>query len=229
MLGLSDVPHRVVATYLYEVPLSVKRLERRRGMTIVRALAADWQVGGTMIWQTRLPDRHQRRQHRRGAGAPGSRGRRRPAAAGGSVGLVRRPDGGDAAERPRHHAAEPDLSQIQPRRVRRPRRHDAERGGRRGSGPGTATRRRPTTSIRTDARFNIDISLRRDFPIAEYRLEVGVDVMNVLNHTQFNGAYAGGLGGTVPRRRTRRSASFRGWATPPISVPAAWARTIRGR
>ncbi len=29
------------------------------------------------------------------------------------------------------------------------------------------------------------------------RLEIGADAMNILNHTQFSGAYAGGLGGTV--------------------------------
>src|SRR5258708_37004257 len=51
--------------------------------------------------------------------------------------------------------------------------------------------------IRTDSRFNVDMSIKRQFPIAKYQLEIGADIMNVLNHTQFSGSYAGGLGGTA--------------------------------
>jgi hypothetical protein len=51
--------------------------------------------------------------------------------------------------------------------------------------------------IRTDSRFNIDMSLRRTFRLSpSMAIDVGLDAMNVLNHTQFNGAYAGGLGNT---------------------------------
>ena len=51
--------------------------------------------------------------------------------------------------------------------------------------------------IRTDNRFNIDLSIRRDFRLASRRrIDIGLDVMNVLNHTQFSGSYTGGLGGT---------------------------------
>ena len=51
--------------------------------------------------------------------------------------------------------------------------------------------------IRTDSRVNIDISVRRRIPIATTSLEFGVDVNNVLNHTQFSGVYTGNLGGTT--------------------------------
>ena len=52
--------------------------------------------------------------------------------------------------------------------------------------------------FRTDNRFNIDMSIRRTFGLANgVQLEVGADAMNVLNHTQFSGSYVGGLGGTV--------------------------------
>ena len=52
--------------------------------------------------------------------------------------------------------------------------------------------------FRTDNRFNIDLSIRRAFDIANgVQLEFGADAMNVLNHTQFSGAYTGALGGTV--------------------------------
>jgi hypothetical protein len=52
--------------------------------------------------------------------------------------------------------------------------------------------------FRTDNRFNIDMSVRRSFSLLQgMELEVGADAMNVLNHTQFSGAYTGNLGGTV--------------------------------
>ena len=52
--------------------------------------------------------------------------------------------------------------------------------------------------IRTDNRFNIDMSIRREFALPNaMRLELGADAMNILNHTQFSGSYTGALGGTV--------------------------------
>jgi hypothetical protein len=52
--------------------------------------------------------------------------------------------------------------------------------------------------IRTDNRFNIDMSIRREFGLPNgQRLELGVDAMNILNLTQFSGSYIGALGGTV--------------------------------
>ena len=53
--------------------------------------------------------------------------------------------------------------------------------------------------IRTDTRFNIDMSIRRKFAAdPRWPSTSACDAMNVLNHTQFNGAYAGALGGTNP-------------------------------
>ena len=41
--------------------------------------------------------------------------------------------------------------------------------------------------IRTDNRFNIDLSIRRTFTLPQaMTLEVGADAMNILNHTQFS-------------------------------------------
>ena len=52
--------------------------------------------------------------------------------------------------------------------------------------------------IRTDNRFNIDMSIRREFALPNaMRVELAADAMNVLNHTQFNTSYTGALGGTV--------------------------------
>jgi hypothetical protein len=52
--------------------------------------------------------------------------------------------------------------------------------------------------LRTDNRFNIDMSIRREFGLPHaMRVELAADAMNVLNHTQFSGSYTGALGGTV--------------------------------
>ena len=52
--------------------------------------------------------------------------------------------------------------------------------------------------IRTDNRFNIDMSIRRTFGVANgMNLDIGADAINVLNHTQFSGSYVGGLGATI--------------------------------
>ena len=52
--------------------------------------------------------------------------------------------------------------------------------------------------LRGPGRFNIDLSLRRTFSIRErVKLEISADATNVLNHTEYNGNYGGGLGSTV--------------------------------
>jgi hypothetical protein len=52
--------------------------------------------------------------------------------------------------------------------------------------------------LRGPGRFNVDLSLRRSFSIFErVKLEISADASNVLNHTQYNGNFNGGLGNTV--------------------------------
>ena len=52
--------------------------------------------------------------------------------------------------------------------------------------------------LRSDNRFNIDMSIRREFRLPnQMAFEIGADVMNLLNNAQFNGAYNGGLGATI--------------------------------
>src|SRR5690606_34188609 len=54
--------------------------------------------------------------------------------------------------------------------------------------------------FRTDARFNIDMSIKRTFQLAGGPvLEIGADIMNVLNTDQFSGSYSGNLGNTNTR------------------------------
>ena len=59
-------------------------------------------------------------------------------------------------------------------------------------------------------------------------LDIGADAINVLNHTQFSGAYIGGLGATI----TTPSPALGlvpGWATPRTTAPEAWRPTTRAR
>ena len=43
----------------------------------------------------------------------------------------------------------------------------------------------------------MDLSLRRSFPIRErFRVQIAADATNLLNHTELNGSYNGGLGST---------------------------------
>jgi hypothetical protein len=51
--------------------------------------------------------------------------------------------------------------------------------------------------MRGMARYNVDFSLRRAFPIHErYRIDISAEVSNLLNNAQWNGAYVGSLGST---------------------------------
>jgi len=57
----------------------------------------------------------------------------------------------------------------------------------------------PQTSgdIRGPARYNVDFSLRRAFPIHErYRIDISAEATNLLNNAQYNGTYVGSLGST---------------------------------
>jgi Carboxypeptidase regulatory-like domain len=195
MLGLSDVPHRFVSTFLYEIPLSIKS-PSSTPMRVVKAIAGDWQVGGTLIWQAGFPISI--------SGASTGAALARPDRVDGADLLLPKAlwgwyDGRTPVTLPSGRVITP------PNRTYLKYNPDAFVG---------RVVRTPNGSIvadqywygnasqtydefRTDPRFNIDISLRRKVPIAAYSLEVGVDVMNLLNHAQFNGAYTGNLGGTT--------------------------------
>ena len=115
--GYSDMPHRFVG----DVPLRAAVRQGRRSAARTRALSAiagGWQIGGIGIWQTGFPIAI--------TGASIGAALARPDRVEGVdlllpenlLGLVRRPDVGDAAERPVDHAAGEHLSEVQPRRVR---------------------------------------------------------------------------------------------------------------
>jgi hypothetical protein len=53
-------------------------------------------------------------------------------------------------------------------------------------------------NFRGPGRFNIDLTLRRVFPVRErVRLEISADATNVLNHTEYSSNFNGALGSTV--------------------------------
>jgi trimeric autotransporter adhesin len=195
MIGLSDVPHRFVATFLYEVPLSVKG-SSSTPMTILRALGADWQLAGTVIWQSGFPIAI----NGASTGAALARPDRVP-----SVDLIL-PENLQGWYDGRTPVTLPSGRVITPPTRTYLKYNPDAFVGRVVTTPNGAivadqywwgNAAQTYDEIRTDSRFNIDIGVRRDFAISAYRLELGLDVINVLNHTQFSGSYAGGLGGTV--------------------------------
>jgi trimeric autotransporter adhesin len=195
-IGFSDVPHRLVGTFLYELPFG-KGKKFGDSNAVVNAIAGGWQLGGSLIWQTGFPIAV--------SGASTGAALARPDRVPG-VDLVLPEslwgwyDGRTPVTLPSGRVITP------PNRTYLKYNPDAFVGrvvttpnGRVVAdqfwyGDGDIT----YDEIRTDNRFNIDLSIRRTFRLPqEMSLEVGADAMNVLNNTQFSGAYAGGLGATV--------------------------------
>jgi Carboxypeptidase regulatory-like domain len=194
-LGLSDVPHRFVGTFLYGLPVSAGHAGGMPSQ-VLRAIAGNWQVGGSVIWQEGFPI----------------------AISGASTGAaLARPDRvpGVDLELPKNlqgwydgrtSVTLPSGRVITPPAFTYLKYNPDAFAGRVVMTPngsivadqywfGNAAQ--TYNDIRTNSRFNIDLSVRREFPIYSSRLEVGVDIMNVLNHTQFSGAYVGALGATT--------------------------------
>jgi hypothetical protein len=195
-IGYSDVPHRLVGTFLYELPFGAgKPFASSPGVT--SAILGGWQLGGSLIWQTGFPIGISGAN----TGAALARPDRVP-----GVDLVLPEnlwgwyDGNTRVTLPSGRIITP------PARTYLKYNPDAFVGrvvttpnGRVVNdvywfGDADLT----YDEIRTDNRFNIDLSIRRTFRLPqEMSLEVGADAMNVLNHTQFSGAYTGALGATV--------------------------------
>jgi hypothetical protein len=195
-LGYSDVPHRLVGTFLYELPFG-KGKALAAPSALLRAIAGGWQIGSSLIWQTGFPIAV--------TGASDGAALTRPDRVDG-VSLVLPEnlwgwyDGRTAVTLPSGRVITP------PARTYLKYNPDAFVGrvvttpnGRIVAdqfwyGDAAIT----YDDFRTDNRFNIDLSIRRTLDLTSgVQLEVGADAMNVLNHTQFSGAYTGALGGTV--------------------------------
>jgi hypothetical protein len=194
-LGLTDVPHRLVATFLYAVPIKAPGTRFTPG-NVLKAFAADWQIGGSVIWQSGFPIAI--------SGASTGAALARPDRVPGVDLLLPQSlwgwyDGKTAVTLPSGRVITPPAftylkynpDAFAGRVVTTP--NGSIVADQYWFGNASQT----YDEIRTDSRFNIDLSIKRHFPIAKYQLEVGADIMNVLNHTQFSGSYVGALGGTT--------------------------------
>jgi trimeric autotransporter adhesin len=195
-LGYSDIPHRLAGTFLYELPFGKgKALEAPSA--VLQAIVGGWQVGGSLIWQTGFPIAV--------TGADTGAALTRPDRVDG-VSLVLPEnlwgwyDGRTPVTLPSGRVITP------PARTYLKYNPDAFVGrvvttpnGRIVAdqfwyGDAAIT----YDDFRTDNRFNLDMSIRRTIDLTNgVQLDIGADAMNVLNHTQFSGAYTGALGGTV--------------------------------
>ena len=130
-IGFSDTPHRFVATAFYELPFGPDRpFTIDNG--VLRAIARDWQVSGSVLWHTGFPVAI----NGASTGAIVTRPDRVPGVdlelPDEPAGLVRRPHDDHAAERASRHAAGEHLPALQPGRLRGPRPDRAERLDHRG-------------------------------------------------------------------------------------------------
>jgi hypothetical protein len=194
-IGFSDIPHRVVATFLYETPFG-----RGKAMEIpnraLRAVVGEWQTGGSVIWQEGFPFSVN------GANSGAALGR---------------PDRvqGAPLEVPKElqhwydgnsKVTLPDGRVIQPAKNTYLKYYEGAWSGRVlqvGNGSyvpdvywwGTAAQ--TFDQMRGPGRINVDLSLRRTFKIRErWNLEFAAHATNLLNHTELAANYSGALGST---------------------------------
>jgi trimeric autotransporter adhesin len=199
-LGYSDIPHRLAVTGLYELPFG-KGKKFGASNRIVSAIAGGWQLSGTAVWQTGFP-----------------------------IAVTGLSDGAALARADRvegvplvlpenlwgWYDGRTQVTLPSGRIITPPARTYLKYN------PDAFAGRVVTTpsgrvvvdqfwygnaaitfdEIRTDNRFNIDMSLQRTFRLPHgMSADVAVDAMNVLNHTQFTGQGNGGwsmaLGNTV--------------------------------
>lgn len=194
-LGLSDLPHRFVGSFLYELPFGEGRALAVPNR-LLRGIVGDWQVSGAVVWQSGFP-----------IGING-------ASTGAALTRPDRVDGVDLLlpdSLRGWYDGRTTITLPSGRRITPPANTYLKYN------PDAFVGRTVTTpsgrivadqfwygnaaqtydEIRTDSRFNIDLSIKRTFKLpAQTSIEVGVDAMNVLNHTQFSGSYNGALGDT---------------------------------
>ena len=197
-LSLSDLPHRFVASYLYELPFGEGKKFGKSGL--LKHLAGGWQLGGSVIWQSGFP-----------IGISG-------ASTGAALARPDRVDGVDfevPKDLQRWYDGRTTVTLPSGRRITPPantflKYNPDAFAGRVVTTPNGrivadqfwfGNAQQVYDEIRTDPRFNIDLTIRRSFRITPgMSAEMGADAMNVLNHTQFNGtapgAWVGNLGAT---------------------------------
>jgi len=194
-LGFSDIPHRFVATFMYDLPFGAGRPLEVQNRAL-RAVLGGWQTGGSMTLQQGMPF------SLNGANS-GSALNRPDRVAGGSLEvpseLQKWYDGNTTVTLP-------DGRKIKPAKNTFLKYYEGAWSGRTiqmANGNyqpdvywyGTAAQ--TFNALRGPGRFNIDMSLRRTFKVRErISLEVAADATNLLNRTQLNTSYNGALGNT---------------------------------
>ncbi len=189
------MPHRLVGSFLYELPFGKGRALEISN-SVLRAIAGDWQMSGSVVWQSGFPIGI--------SGASSGAALARPDRVPGVDLLLPENlqgwyDGRTTITLPSGRRMTPPVNTylkynpdaFSGRTVVTP------------SGRIVADQfwfgnaAQTYDAIRTDPRFNIDLSIRRTFRFSPtVALDIGLDAMNVLNHTQFSGAYTGALGDT---------------------------------
>jgi trimeric autotransporter adhesin len=194
-IGFSDVPHRFVASFLYGLPFGEDQALAAPSKAL-RAIVGGWQVSGAFLWQSGFPI----------------------AVTGLATGGVNaRPDRvpGVAMELPKDlqgwYDGRTTITLPSGRRITPPVNSYLKYN------PDAFAGRVVTTpngrfvadqfwygdaalaydDFRSDSRWNLDLSIRRTIRLGDrLSVELGADMLNVLNHTQFNGQYIGNLGDT---------------------------------
>jgi hypothetical protein len=195
-ISFSDIPHRFVASFMYQLPFGAGRPFDLQN-SVAKAILGGWETGGTVIAQQGMP-----------FAITGAN----------SGGVTARPDlvPGVPLEVPenlqrwydgRTTITLPSGRQITPQRNTFLKYNpDAFRGRVLTTANGSVvpdifwngTAASTYDALRGPGRFNIDLSLRRVFRIRErMSLEFAADATNLLNNTQYSGNYTGSLGNTL--------------------------------
>jgi hypothetical protein len=191
-----DIKHRVVGTFLYDLPFGEGR-QFNFNSRVANAILGGWQVGGTFTAQTGMPI------FLDGADSGALIGR--PDRVGGvplevPKSLQRWYDGNTTVTLPNGRVIRPSKNTFlkyysgafQGRVVQLP-------NGNYGADQNwVGTSATTYDALRGPGRFNIDLSVRRNIRITErVSLELSAESSNFLNGAQLSGNYAGNLGSTV--------------------------------
>jgi hypothetical protein len=192
--GLADVPHRFVATVVYKSPFG-KGGKYALGNSSGRVLLGDWNVGSVITLQGGMPIPVSMSSN----GALTSRVDRiqgQPIQV--PTDLQRRYDGKTTVTLPCGKKVTPGKNQLL-------KYNSCAFSGRTVPTPNGSlvpdvywigNHSQTSGDMRGPARYNVDFSLRRSFPIHEQlQVDVAAETSNLLNNAQFNGAYVGALGG----------------------------------
>ena len=191
--GLADVPNRFVATIVYTSPFG-KNGKHAFANPVGRALLGDWSLGSVISLQGGMPVVVSMANN----GSLTSRVDRIP---GQPIqvptGLQKRYDGKTTVTLPCGKTVTPGKYQLLKYNA-------CAFTGRTLTTPNGSivpdiywigNHSQTNGDMRGQARYNMDFSLRRAFPVYErYRIDVSAEVSNLLNNAQYNGAYVGALG-----------------------------------